>query len=144
MPNISLWRRNYLKTKKGFTLVEALAATCILAFCVGSLLLGLYNGYNLINEIRESIIVSSVIQEEIEELRKTFFTTLPPYGESSFFNNSLSLLYSASGTINVDQYLDENIARVLVKVTWHNRLKPEKQNVKKVVTLIARNGINSI
>ena len=135
---------NYLKKKAGFTLVEAFIAVTILGFCALFLFISLYAGFNLVNDIRENIIASSIIQEEMEGLRKTFFAQLPAYGESTFSNSSLSLLYNTSGTIKVDQYIDDNIVRVIVTVTWYSRLKTDKQHEKRLATLITKNGINSI
>ena len=135
---------NRLKKKRGFTIIEAFIAISILSLCVVSLLVSLNAGYNIVNDIRESIIASSVIQEEMEELRRSYFTNLPPYGKTQFSNNSLSLLCNSSGFVIVDQYIDENIVRVTLTVTWTTRLKTTKQNTKRIVTLFARNGINSI
>lgn len=133
-----------LKKKRGFTIIEAFIAISILSLCVVSLFVSLNAGYNIVNDIRESIIASSIIQEEMEELRRSCFTNLPPYGKTRFSNNSLSLLRNPSGTVEVDQYIDENIVRVTLTVTWTTRLKTTKQNTKRIVTLFARNGINSI
>ena len=139
-----LLRLNSLKKKAGFTLVEAFIATIILGFCALFLFAALYAGFNLVNDIRENIIASSIIQEEIEGLRKTLFTQLPAYGESTFSNSSFSFLYNTSGTVKVDQYIDDNIVRVVVTVTWYSRLETDKQHVRRLATLITKNGINSI
>ena len=116
----------------------------ILVFCATALFISLYIGFNLVNDIRENIIASSIIQQKIEALRKTSFTGLPAYGDNSFTNSSLSKLYSSSANVNVGQYIDSNIVRVVVTVTWHSRLNTAKVNTKRVITLIAKNGINSI
>jgi len=136
--------RNFLKSKHGFTLVEAFIAMSILAFCATALFISLYVGFNLVNDIRENIIASSIIQQKIENLRKTLFITLPAYGDNSFTNNSLSKLYNSSAKVNVGQYIDTNIVTVVITVTWHSRLNTAKINTKRVITLIAKNGINSI
>lgn len=140
---------NRLKKKTGFTIIEALTAIIILGICAVALFASLQLGFNLVNDIRENIIASSRIQEEMEELRKTFFSTLPSYGETSFGDptdpqDSLSLLYNSSGTIKVDQYIDVDIVRVVITVSWYSRLNINKQNTKRMITLITRNGINSI
>ncbi|MDD5680489.1 MAG: type II secretion system protein [Candidatus Omnitrophica bacterium] len=133
-----------LRKKSGFTLVEAFVAMSILTFCATALFASLYIGFNLVNDIREHIIASSIIQQEMESLRKTPFVTLPSYGDTPFTSSSLSRLYNSSAKVNIGQYVDSNIVRAVVTVTWYSRLNTTKQNVKKVITLITKNGINSI
>ncbi len=135
---------DFLRRKSGFTLLEALTAMTILAFCTAALFASLYLGFNLVNDIRENIIASSIIQQKIEDLRKTFFTSMPAYGESTFTNSSLSKLHNSSAKLKIDQYADANIIRVVVTVTWYSRLNTSKENTKRAMTLIAKNGINSI
>ena len=135
---------DFLRRKGGFTLLEALTAMTILAFCAAALFASLYLGFNLVNDIRENIIASSIIQQKMEDLRKTFFASMPVYGESTFTNSSLSKLYNSSAKVNVDQYADANIIRVVVTVTWYSRLNTTMGHTKKVMTLITKNGINSI
>ena len=132
------------RKKAGFTIVEALTALIILGLCTVALFTSLHFGFHLVNDIRENIIASSIMQEEMEELRKSLFVSLPSYGQSTFTNDSLSLLYNSSGTVTVDQYVDSDILRVALTVAWSPRLKPEKVNIKRMVTLITKNGINSI
>lgn len=140
-----LLRFNYLKKKAGFTIVESFAAIVILGLCAISLFAGLNVGLHLVNDIRENIIASSIMQEEVEELRKSFFATLPSYGTSSFSNTSLSLLYNSTGTVTaINAYSDPNIVKIVLTVTWYSRLKTTKQHTKRIATLIAKNGINSI
>ncbi|MFH0839708.1 MAG: type II secretion system protein [Candidatus Omnitrophota bacterium] len=128
----------------GFTLLEALMAMTIFAFCASALFASLYSGFNLVNDIRENMIASSIIQQKIESLRKTFFVSMPVYGESTFTDASLSKLNNPSAKVNIDQYADANIIRAAVMVTWYSRLNTSKQNTKRVMTLITKNGINSI
>lgn len=135
---------NIIKKKKGFTLIEAFASIIILSICAIALFASLYTGLNLVNDMRENIIASSIIQDEMEELRKTPFLSLPSSGTSAFSNDSLSLLYNSSGTRIVDSYIDANMVRVAIIVRWNSRLNTAKQNTKRVVTLITKNGINSI
>lgn len=84
-----------LRGVTGFTLVEVFVAMSILVFCVATLFISLYAGFNLINDIRENIIAPSIVQQKIEDLRKTSFTALPAYGDNSFANSSLSKLYNS-------------------------------------------------
>ena len=137
------FRCSYRK-QKGFSIVEVVIATSILTFCAVALFASLHLSFNIVNDIRENITASSIIQEEMEKLRKTFFVELPPLGESAFSNSSFSSLYNSSGAIKVEQYTDSNILKVSIRVRWYSRLKTSKQHTKCMVTLITKNGINSI
>ncbi len=133
-----------IKNKRGFSLLEAFIAMSILVFCVTALFVSLYLRFNLVNDVRENIVAASIIEHKIEDLRKSFFSSLPSYGETSFSDSSLSRLYNSSAKVNLSQYIDSNIVKAVVTVTWHSRLNTSKQSVKSVITLIAKNGINSI
>jgi prepilin-type N-terminal cleavage/methylation domain-containing protein len=130
--------------KAGFTLIEALVSIIILSICVVALFAGLHAGFTLVNEIRENIIASSILQEEIEELRKTVFSGIP----DPFDNASLSLLTNATGEIKIEDtaYSGGDLVRVrvIVVITWNSRLRSDKQNTKRMATIITKNGINSI
>lgn len=130
--------------KKGFTLIEALIASAILGIVLVSLISSLNGCVTMLNDIRENACATAVIQEEIESLRKRFFRQLPVYGLTSFSTSSLSKLYNASGKVYIDQYTDADLVRAAVTVTWYDRLDTSRQKMKRVATLIARNGINSI
>ena len=144
MKTDSIFHLNSLKKKSGFTIIEAITALVILCISAIAIFSSLHAGFSLINDIRENIIVSSCIQEELEELRKTIFVSLPSVGTTTFYNNSLSTLRNPSGTVTVDEYSGSNILRVTIAVTWQSPLKQNRYHTKRVVTLIARNGINSI
>ena len=140
-------RSSFLKKKTGFTLTEALIAIILLSICAMGFFASLHTGFKITNEIRENMIATSIIQEEIEELRRTSFDSLPASG--AFTNSNLSLLdttsNNASGTIERDTYeSSSDLARIVIKITWYSGFNPDKENIKRVITLIARNGINSI
>lgn len=138
-------RSSFLKKKTGFTLIEALIAIILLSICAMGFFASLHTGFKITNEIRENMIATSIIQEEIEELRKTSFDNLP----TSLTNSRLSLLDTTSNdaslTIIQDSYeSSSDLARIVIKITWYSGFNPDKENIKRIITLIARDGINSI
>jgi prepilin-type N-terminal cleavage/methylation domain-containing protein len=127
----------------GYSLLETLVAISVLALCAAGIFSSVYAGFNLVNDVRESITASSIIQQKIEEFRKTFFANMPPYGERPFLNPALAKLSNASATTDIGPYIDANIVEVVITVKWNSRLGG-RQNEKRAATLITRNGINSI
>ena len=137
-------RIKYLKNKAGITITEVIIAILLLTFGTVGLFASLSAGFDLVSDIRENIVASSVIQEEMEELRKTSFDDLPPFGTSAFANGSLASLHNAAGSIDVDPYLDSNTKMIVITLIWNPRSNSAKQFTKKLVTVITRTGINSI
>lgn len=136
--------RNPAVNNSGMTILEVITAIALLAIAAGSIFMALFLGIDIVNETRENIIASSIIQQEIETLRKTFFVSLPGYGSTNFSSGSLPLLYNSTGTVKIDPYIDTNIVRVVVEVKWFSRLNTSKLHVQRAATLITKNGINSI
>ena len=141
---IYLGRPGRLRSKAGLTIVEVITAMVIFTISMLGIFASLTTGFRLVNDTRENIIASTVIQEEIEELRRSFFASLPALGESAFANSSLSSLKNASGAIDIREYMNDDMVRVVVTVTWEAPLIAGKINTKRVVTLITRGGINAI
>ena len=133
------------KRISGLTIIEAAMATAVLVLCTAALFVSLHMSFTIANDVRENMLASSIIQEEIEELRKGFFANVEdPSDPPDFSNDRLASLANSSGTIIVQQFGDDDIVRVTVIVSWRNQLKPAKQNTKSIATLIARNGIHAL
>jgi type II secretion system protein I len=58
---------------KGFTLLEVLIATAILAFCLCGLLATYVNMFFLTSLLRDSTLATSAVQAKLEEVRNTGF-----------------------------------------------------------------------
>jgi len=134
----------FLKRRKGFTLIEAFTALIVLGISAAALLASLYMGLNIVNDVREHVIASSIIQEEMEVLRKTSFAALPATGTDTIQNIRLDQLSNANGSITVGNYIDSDSKRISIVVTWDSPLDPNRHNTKRAVTIFTKDGINSI
>ncbi len=137
-------RRIVARATHGFTILEALLAVMVAVLCSFFLFAAVNFGTTIIHDTRDHILVSTILQQETEKLRKRLYEALPPYGTTSFANASLNDLLSASGTVTAEQYGDVDITRITYTVTWSSRLSPSRTYTKSLVTLCTRNGINSL
>jgi len=83
-------------------------------------------------------IATQSIQEELELIRNMSFNDIVTL-DSSFTNESLSLLEDSSGAVNVEDSLGDDIKKLTVSALWSYH---GKQMRKDVVTFITRKGIN--
>ena len=129
-----------LSDKKGFTLVEALTASVVLAIGLFVVGLAIYAEFNFINQNREKAIATLAAQEEIEAIRGMPFDNILNLG-SSFTTSGFTYLKNPIGTLTIDNiYGASNIRRVSVTVQWDSLTGRVLQ--KSLVTIMARNGIN--
>lgn len=129
-----------LSGKKGFTLVEALTASVILAIGLFVVGLAIYAEFSFINQNREKTIATLSAQEEIEAIRGMAFDDILNLG-SSFTASGFTYLRNPVGTLAVENFYGvNNIRKVSISVEWDSltgrRLK------KSLVTMVSRNGIN--
>jgi len=122
----------------GFTLIEVLIT--ILVFTVGlSILLSVFvYGFNLLSRMKQTALASQCAQEEIELIRNMAFDEILNL-ETSFINDSLSLLRNSRGTLTIEDSEGDDIKKLTVSVIWAYR---GRQRQKDVVTYITRKGIN--
>jgi len=111
-----------LKTKNrcqsGFTLVEVLASTLILAISLTGSLLVLAKSNVYVSEMRERSIASQAVQEEIEEIRDLSYTDILVLG-NTFSTSSMDDLNNPVGTLTIDDPLsDDDIRRVTALLVW--------------------------
>lgn len=129
-----------VKNKKGFSLVESLASSIILAIGLFAVGVALYTQFSSINQNREKAIASLAAQEEIENVRGMSFDDILALG-TSFTATGFAYLGNPVGTINIDDiYGDANIRRVSITVQWNSANGSVMQ--KKLATLVTRNGID--
>ena len=88
--------------------------------------------------MKRTAIATQSIQEELELIRNMSFNDILTL-DSSFTNESLSLLEDSSGAVNVEDSLGDDIKKLTVSVFWSYR---DMQMRKDVVTFITRKGIN--
>lgn len=126
--------------KKGFTLIEAFAATCVLAISLLSAGFAIYTQLYFINQLREKSIATLAAQEEVEAIRGMPFDNVLNLG-SSFTASGFTYLKSPVGTVTVDDiYSTGNMRRVSITVSWASVTGKALQRT--LVTLMSRNGIN--
>ena len=126
------------KTEEGLTYIEVLVTMVILAVVLIALLSCFLHGFNVISRMKQMAIATQSIQEELELIRNMPFNDILTL-DSSFTNESLSLLEASTGAVNVEDSLGDDIKKLTVSVFWSYR---EMQMRKDVVTYITRKGIN--
>jgi type II secretory pathway pseudopilin PulG len=130
-----------IKTKKreeGLTYIEVLVTMVILAVVLIALLSCFLHGFNVLSRMRQMAIATQSIQEELELIRNMSFNDILTM-DSSFTNESLSLLEDSTGAVNIEDSLGDDIKKLTVSVFWFYR---DIQMRKDVVTYITRKGIN--
>ena len=137
-----------LSNKKGFSLVEALIASVIMAIGLFAVITAVYLQTAILNENREQTIATLTAQGEIENIRGMKFSDI--LALTSFDKDDapgLAYLHYGSGDgkgdINVDSagfISDSHIKKVSVTVTWDSI--NGKTLHKTMATLVTENGIN--
>lgn len=136
-----------LSNKKGFTLIEALIASLIMAIGLIAVGTAIYTQVSSLNKNREKTIATLTAQGQMEFLRGEPFaniTTRPFYKEEA---PGLEYLHYGSGYGSGDIVADgagftsdSNIKRVSVTVKWDSANGRQLQ--KTVTTLMTNSGIN--
>ncbi len=134
-----------IKNKNGFTLIEALLASVVLAtglFVVG---LAIYTEFTFIYQNREKAIATLSAQEYIERLRGMSFDQVASVGSSWAMNASnkppaFAYLQNPLGTVTVSDSYGSDIKKISVTVSWSS-LAGRTLEIK-LATLMSRNGIN--
>jgi type II secretory pathway pseudopilin PulG len=126
------------KREEGLTYIEVLVTMVILAVVLIALLSCFLHGFNVLSRMRQMAIATQSIQEELELIRNMSYNDVLTL-ESSFTNESLSLLEDSSGVISLEDSLGDDIKKLTVSVLWSYR---EMEMRKDVVTFITKKGIN--
>ncbi len=126
------------RKKDGFTLIEVLVTIAILSVVLIALLSCFIHGFNIIFRMRQINIANQSIQEELELVRNMPFDDILSL-DSSFTNESLSLLENSSGIINLENSAGDDIKKLTVSALWSCR---GRQMRKDIVTYVTRKGIN--
>lgn len=126
------------KREQGLTYIEVLVTMVILAVVLIALLSCFLHGFNVLSRMKQVAIATQGIQEELELIRNMSFNDILTM-DSSFTNESLSLLEDGTGAVNVEDSLGDDIKKLTVSVFWSYR---ETQMRKDVVTFITKKGIN--
>lgn len=140
-----------MKNKKGFTVLEALAASLILALSLFAVGTAIYSQVIALNENREKAIATLSAQEEVEKIRGLPFNSIASHQYVGFnatdpmCPSGFRYLNSPVCTVTVDNKYDgvnsnSHIKRVSVAVSWASIAGHTLQ--RELVTLITENGID--
>ncbi len=122
----------------GFTLIEVLVTIMILAVVLISLLTCFLYGFTVISRIKQASIATQCIQEELELIRNMPFNDILSL-DSSYTNESLSLLEDSSGILSLEDSGGDDIKKLTVSVTWSYKGRQLRRDI---VTFVTRKGIN--
>ncbi len=126
------------KREDGFTFIEVLVTMLILGVVLIALLSCFIYGFNTISRMRQTAIVTQCIQEELELIRNMPFNNILGL-DSSFTNESLSLLEDSSGILSLEDSGGDDIKKLTVSVIWSYNGRQLRRDI---VTFVTRKGIN--
>lgn len=126
------------KKEEGLTLIEVLITIVITTGILISFLGCFIYGLSSISRMKQTVIATQCVQEQLELIRNMSFDDILSLG-SSFTNESLTPLQSSSGIITVEDSFGNDIKKLTVSVLWVYR---GKQMRKDIVTYLTREGIN--
>lgn len=110
-----------MDTKRGFTLLEAVLAAAILAFCLCGLLLTYANLLVLADLSRDFTLATNALQEKMEEVKKTDYGSLA-LGGSAFNLTDYGFPYADSkGNITVGSAVYNDLKSVRLTASFKSR-----------------------
>jgi Tfp pilus assembly protein PilV len=133
-----------LQSKSGFTLLEAMLATLILAFVLASVLAVLSQCARYVADIRRTARASQILQQEMEGIRLTnVWSDITGLANTTFSDpNDTNRLYT--GTITQANYASygstTTVVKVTLTVTWTNQTNRVLTNT--LTALVGNGGLN--
>lgn len=124
--------------EEGFTFIEVLVTIMILAVVLIALFSCFIYGFTVISRVRQASIATQCLQEELELIRNMPFNNILSL-DSSFTNESLSLLEDSSGILSLEDYGGNDIKKLTVSVIWSYNGRQIRRDI---VTFVTRKGIN--
>ncbi|MDD8026715.1 MAG: prepilin-type N-terminal cleavage/methylation domain-containing protein, partial [Acidobacteriota bacterium] len=126
------------RRKEGFSAIEALIATVVLAVMLLSLISVFIYGFGVITWARQIAVATQIVQEEMEAVRALAFDSISGLG-TTFTNAKLASLQDGAGVLTVEAGPGNDIKKVTVAVHWTYR---GISRSKKIVTYVTRKGID--
>ncbi|MFH1093353.1 MAG: type II secretion system protein [Candidatus Omnitrophota bacterium] len=135
-----------VRKNKGFTLVEILMTMIILSASLMGIFMLFSKGTMFIAEVQANNLVINMLEEQMELIRQTQFSTIITTPSSTFISAGFTQLSNPQGQILVDSppepvFPISRIVRVTVTITWDS---PAGQSLtRSLVTYITDEGISS-
>lgn len=129
-------------TQDGFTLMEAMVATIILAFALTSVIGVSGRAMRYLNDIRRTARASQVLQQKMEDIRLLSWSNMQLLPTTFSDPTDTNRLYK--GSIITNQFDSYNgattVMRVTLVVSWTNQTNRVLSN--QLSTLISMGGLN--
>lgn len=135
---------NKFSKKAGFTLVEVVVSMVLLGIIFASAFSSYILGLRMINDAREEVRASQIIQSEIERLRTKNWIQLQKYNTGEFFTPQGEFLKEFSEDYISYRYVipitnaDQMI--IAVRVQW--KAQSGRTNIRWFNTVFTKNGLN--
>ena len=130
--------KRYPARRRGFSLIEALVALCVLAVIVFSLLPVLIYGFGSAARTRQIALATQICQERVETVRNLPFDTVAALG-TTFTSDKLSRLSGGQGLQAVESGAGDDIKKLTISVAWAYRGQTLRKDI---VTYITRLGVD--
>jgi prepilin-type N-terminal cleavage/methylation domain-containing protein len=105
---------------KGFTLIEVLVASGILAFCLCGLLAAYVSLFFLSDLARDTTLATNAIQQEMEKVKNINFDSLSVLNDTKFNLNGFSSS-GAKGVIYVSSTSYDDLKKVRIVASFKSR-----------------------
>ena len=135
-----------INKNKGFTLVEILMAIIVMGTSLMGVLMLFSKGTMFISQVQSNDLVVDLLEEQIELIRQTEFSTIITTPTAAFTSSEFTQLSNPVGQILVDYpygitFPNDRIVRVTVTITWVSSLG--QSLTRSMVTYITDEGISS-
>ena len=139
MDRIGSRRRN----RRGFTLVEVMAALTVLILVLVSSIAAITIGFRLLEDARFSTLASQVLQSEMENLRLKNWTQLSTVPTSGSFTVDSDINTASFGRFTCTRSISDvrtDMKQVTLSVTW--RSMDGRAHSRQYTTYIGKDGLN--
>lgn len=131
-----------LRSRRGYTLVEALVSILLATLAFASMAFVLNNGFRTAAENRTRMYAENAIREEMEIIRSMTYNNIVALGDASSFNNAqLGKLDQATGVRRIANAFDANIKKITLTVTW--TAPSGRVLTQSITTYVTQGGINA-
>lgn len=135
-------RPDWITSKAGFTLIEVMISSVIMAFVLVSTIAVVSHASAYVADLRLRVWSSQILQQRVEELRAMNWAQVSACPAT--FSNAADTNGTFSGFVNISSYQSfgaaATVMQATVTVTWTNRHSRVVSN--QLTTLISNGGIN--